>query len=307
MIASLMKGIGAFKKKESDLFYEEKSHFLNGSLADVLLLTPEEFSSTYHGNTELEKKPSSKIMSIIQYVYAHRGSEDTNIILASHSRLILQAAKDHNYYNNWPDETRIQKIIDDGHEYWETLINCPKDKQIISKEEYDNALTIVETLRSHPHTSKYFFEKHPHLYSRNQVAIYFEYKGIKCKALLDRILIDKKNKRIQPLDLKTLAGSTKAFPTNVKKFKYYIQAAWYTLALQHEFPDYEILPFKFVVESSDSPGVLPLVFTVSPEYMDLGIEEYTEGIERYKWHVEHNHWDYDKEIYESNGELILEP
>ena len=92
--------------------------------------------------------------------------------------------------------------------------------------------------------------------------------------------------------------------------------------------EYTVLPFKFIVESVDSPGLCPLVYTMTPMDYYTGtlgfvtqtgevlrprvngiisseFAGYEQAIDLYKWHVETEIWDMDKELYEKNGELSL--
>ena len=111
------------------------------------------------------------------------------------------------------------------------------------------------------------------------------------------------------------------------------QAAFYTEALKSKkvYETYEILPFKFIVESTVSPGN-PLVFTCSEELMRIGkygresfklkgvsstrlvdmyygkteeIKGYTQLIEDYKWYME-NEFEKNRKIVEAQGEFQLD-
>ena len=108
------------------------------------------------------------------------------------------------------------------------------------------------------------------------------------------------------------------------------QAAFYTEALKSKYSAYEILPFKFIVESTTNPGN-PLVFTCNQELLEIGksgrnaynlcdkayvSDEYTvymkfdkikgfhQLIEDYKWYME-NGFSVNREIAQSQGEFYL--
>jgi hypothetical protein len=53
-----------------------------------------------------------------------------------------------------------------------------------------------------------------------------------------------------------------------------IQASWYTLALQQEYKDYKILPFRFFVVSDKSS--YPLIYKCSEEDLNIGKWGYKE-------------------------------
>ena len=139
----------------------------------------------------------------------------------------------------------------------------------------------MSSLQNNPRTASFFdrvfFENHPDLTMYYQFPVYFEYRGIECKALLDMVLVQRdiegKILAIVPIDLKTMNGNTYYFPNSVKQRRYDIQAAWYTLALQHHFAVPEgsdvIKPFQFVVESTSYQGK-PLNFTVAKSLLNMG-------------------------------------
>ncbi len=77
-----------------------------------------------------------------------------------------------------------------------------KGRKILSAEEFDTVMSCKRKLLENAFTSRYFVP------SRNtqlffQVAIYFTYRGVEMKAMLDGILVNHETKEIQPFDLKT--------------------------------------------------------------------------------------------------------
>ena len=246
----------------------------------------------------------------------------------------MLACNDHNYQPNWKTETRVAKIVE-AWEYWEDL-KAAEGKVVLSQEENDLISQIVMSIRTNPTTSKYF-ETSKDVEILDQLAIYFSYCGIDCKALLDRVIVDHKNKTIQPIDFKTMGDQTIYFPKSLRQRRYDIQAAFYTEALKSkkEYETYKILPFKFIVESTINPGN-PLVFTCSQELLRIGqfgapktylygkivsegydhmseyksmvtleIKGFHQLIEDYKWYMEKD-FETKKEIVESQGEFQLD-
>ena len=336
LLKALLAGIGTYKKAESNLFYEEADHFILGNLVDCYLTTPSLIEQEFFVVPELESKPSDKVMSIVQEVY----SKKRTMFLNDHCDEIYTSLNEHEYYLNRKKDTceednRVTDIIEKGVEYWNALIES-KNRQIISLEEKELAKNIVESLKTNPRTAKYFNSKNITLY---QYPIYFKYSDLNCKALFDMLLINTKQKLIQPVDIKTIGGSTKEFPRNVQLHKYDIQAAWYSLALkltdyiqtplhgEIDISDYTILPFRFIVESTKSPGLLPLVYEISEEDMHIArfgakklssiqtkhkvlsrvreIKGFEEAIELYKWHELNDQWELDKKISEQEVQPLI--
>ena len=318
--------------QEPDLYFEEKKHFIIGNGVDIQLTRPiEEFNQKFH-ISNLQNKPSDTIKSIVNQVYdlvkEEVGSLADKGLLRDHTSKIIDSCNDHNYQPNWKTETRISKIVE-AWEYWEDL-KAAEGKVVLSQEENDLISQIVMSIRTNSATSKYFEKSSSSIEILDQFSIYFTYEGIECKALLDRIIIDHKNMTIQPIDFKTMGDQTLYFPKSLRQRRYDIQAAFYTEALKSKYSAYEILPFKFIVESTTNPGN-PLVFTCNQELLEIGksgrnaynlcdkayvSDEYTvymkfdkikgfhQLIEDYKWYME-NGFSVNREIAQSQGEFYL--
>ena len=323
--------------QEPDLYFEEKKHFLIGDGVDIQLTQSlEAFNEKFHVSN-IQNKPSDTIKSIVNQVYdlvkEEVGPLADKGLLRDHTSKIIDSCNDHNYQPNWKTETRVAKV-GESWEYWEDL-KAAEGKQVLSQEENDLISQIVMSIRTNPTTSKYF-ETSKDVEILDQLAIYFSYCGIDCKALLDRVVVDHKNKTIQPIDFKTMGDQTIYFPKSLRQRRYDIQAAFYTEALKSkkEYETYEILPFKFIVESTVNPGN-PLVFTCSSELLRIGqfgapktdiygkisssgydhmseyksistseIKGFHQLIEDYKWYLE-NGFEKKREIVEAQGEFQI--
>ena len=325
--------------QEPDLYFEEKKHFLIGDGVDMQLTRPiEEFNQKFH-ISNLQNKPSDTIKSIVNQVFDLVKEEVGELadkgVLRDHTSKILDSCNDHNYQPNWKTETRIAKIVE-AWEYWED-IKAAEGKVVLSQEENDLISQVVMSIRTSTNTCKYF-ETSKDVEILNQLSIYFTYNNVDCKALLDRVIIDHKNKTVQPIDFKTMGDQTLYFPKSLRQRRYDIQAAFYTEALKYfierddkTLQDYKILPFKFIVESTINPGN-PLVFTCSSELLDIGkngrqpyklcdkpyisteyitymkfdeIKGFHQLIEDYKWYME-NEFEKSRKIVEAQGEFQLD-
>lgn len=270
-------------RPQSDLFFEEKGHFVIGTAVDCILTQGiEKFKNTHHVS-QLSKKPTDVQKSIINEVFVKL---DENDLLDTTKDLtdevckiyLLNSFKSHEYYDNIKDpDKRIAKISENFicKEYFLELKEA-KGKVILSQEEYDKIYTIVDSLMSYETTGKFFRINQPEgIKIFNQFGILFEHNNIPCKALLDFIVVDEINKTITPVDLKTTFKPTHDFDRAVRERRYDIQAAWYTLALEKfikvtpEYMGYKILPFQFIVESSSNPG-LPILFTCDQQLLRIG-------------------------------------
>ena len=92
-----------------------------------------------------------------------------------------------------------------------------------------------------------------------------------CKALLDMVVIDDELQTVQPIDIKTTGEYPENFHRVAKRFRYDIQAAFYTLALSYAYPEYTILPFQFLVESTVASAIgTPLLYTCTESDLLIG-------------------------------------
>lgn len=295
--AKLLLGNLADFNKEFDSSAE---HFLLGSAIDCILTsTKEVFENTYY-ISKIEKKPSEAVIKILDYVYEdllQDYSEHLEVVeteqektvttfaefvgeLKQWSAYILDACKKAEWQPRWGDEAKLKNIIEGNEEYFTDLCNA-FGKKVLSKPQVEIIKKVVNSLKSHPRTSGFFDRE----YAENafntdfyyQFPIYFEYRGVKCKALLDLVVVDKNALgeiiSVTGVDLKTMSGNTYNFSDSIKKRRYDIQAAWYCLALQHYFNLLEspevLKPFHFVVESTTSPGK-PLNFQVDNSLLNIG-------------------------------------
>ncbi len=207
--------------REPELYFEEKKHFIIGDAVDCQLTRPiEEFNNKFHVST-LENKPSDTMKSIINQVFDLVKEEVGELadkgVLRDHISKIVDCCNVHNYQPNWKTETRVAKVLE-AHEYWEDL-KAAEGKVVLSQEENTLISQIVMSIRTNPTTSKYF-ETNKDIEILDQLSIYFSYCGIDCKALLDRVIIDHKNKTIQPIDFKTMGDQTLYFPKSLRQRRY---------------------------------------------------------------------------------------
>lgn len=328
-----------------------------GSAVDLLATgNEEEYEKLYH-ISQLTKLPSDKVVEVVQLVrssllikFSNFNGEldDEGIEKLKQVKLedceteILDAVYKVNYYGNRTDEKRVAGIIKDGAQYFDDLVNSI-GKVILSADEDANVTKIMTALRTNSNTAKYFDRNKQKTFKKvtfhYQYPIYFEYEGIACKALLDLVIFIFNDAgdliKIEPIDLKTTYEDTLNFPGIAKKMRYDIQAAWYTLALKTAFrnmPNVKIAPFKFIVESTTSPGK-PLVYVASKSLLEIGrkgrpavtlvdtnftfdgespesitvvreIKGYEQLIADYKYYLM-NGFEVDRQIEESKGVLDL--
>lgn len=317
--------------KEPERYFEEKRHFNIGDGVDIQLTSGmEEFNRIFHVS-QIAHKPTDPVKSILNRVFDKAIELELGLTYISDERyrpFITEAWREEGYQPNWKEPTAYSKMCE-HYEYWDDL-RLSQGKRVLSSEENDIISQVVMSLRSNEATGKYLkLSEDRDEEVLFQLAIYFTFEDVDCRALLDVVRINHVAKVIQPIDIKTLGDYTLNFPKSLRQRRYDIQAAFYKEALEQAYPDYKILPFKFVVESTIDPGT-PLVYTCSAELAYIGkygrvetyaklhsytvstytqrnqeIKGFTQLINLYKFYTE-NGFEIDQRIAENNSELIID-
>ena len=267
----LIHPINFTQEVEQKLYYEEKESFTIGSAVDCIMTRGDiQFEKEYYVS-ELQEKPSDTIKSIIQMTFDSVEVPAAQIApMAEFQADILKACIAHDYQRNYKEQTKIDKILE-YQSYWNELC-LAKGKILLSKDEKTVIDAIVMSLVTNPVTADWFVSQ-PYNSILRQEALFFTINGVECKALLDMIYINHRDKTITPIDIKTTVMYTTDFPKAVRRYRYDIQAAWYTEACMQSYaaiyPDYTIKPFVFIVESTTLQGT-PLVYTCSSELLQIG-------------------------------------
>ena len=293
----LLGDLGSFHKE----FDSSAEHFMIGSAVDCILTNSlEAFNEEYY-ISEIEKLPSDSVVEILKLVYEEvlqDYAEHLEVITGQDTPLpvtpfhefvgelgnwgayILDACEKTGWQPRWGADAKLKNIVEPGSAYFLDLC-FGFGKTVISQTQNNTIKSIVHSLQSNPRTASFFdrdfYEDQPDLTVYYQFPIYFEYRGVNCKALLDMVFVyrteEGKIVAIVGADLKTMNGNTFYFPNSVRTRRYDIQAAWYTLALQKHFAVPEgsdvIKPFQFVVESTSYQGK-PLNFVVDSSLLNMG-------------------------------------
>ena len=326
----LMAGVGVYNNTEpEDKYYSEKEHFIIGSGVDTLITMGADVCKEEYYVSLLEDKPTASIMSIVQEVYDLEVKVECSYLTNEHfsnesvKETILLAAENQDYQRKWKDETKYNKIILQGQDYWNDLVDS-KGRQILSSQQFELIKTVSDNILNHPHTESYFQDDNDvDIYY--QLPLHFTYQQVECKALLDMVIVNHRDKTIQPIDIKTMGDYVTNFPISFMRRRYDIQAAFYTQAVIDDntgwnvFENYKVLPFKFIVESTIAPAT-PLVYTCDDQVMEKGKfgvlaqrvgnhvlrerEGFHQAVLLYKWHME-NGFELDKMVVENKGNLLL--
>lgn len=283
-----------------------------GSLTDDLLIDKvtnnNEFNKKYYlfeGN-----KPSATLGSLC------------DIILDNYDKLpdvdtILKIVKNNGFWGSIVKaEVLLNKFNTD--EFWNYLkaMYNTKGKLVVTNNEYQDAKECVGLLLNHKHTYKLFnneFENH------YQYRFSFGYKNFELRGIIDKMSIDHKNKIVYMEDIKTGSSRADEFLKSFIKYCYYFQEAVYTLAFtkiceELKLENYTLSPFKFIFIGRKEK--VPHVFTVSEKWHNAALNGFktiagykykglNENLDLIYYHWKNKVYDFNKEVYEQNGSLIL--
>jgi hypothetical protein len=312
-----------------------EQHFVFGSLVDMMLTeSKEDFDKKYAvipddvGVTEV-------VGRIVKGIYESAIAEDmydadikyTPTSLEDYPEQILKHCNYELYQSRWKDETRINKIVEQGSKYFDILKKCGT-KTIITESEYAKAVNCVMALRSDKHTSKYCQKKSndPNILIIDKHVIVFEHEGLEFKGELDRIIVNHKEKTITPIDFKTTSKSVLNFENSFWHFRYDFQAAVYTLGLTKDKSNrlksyyqegYTFKPMLYIVVETFLKNP-PMVFEINKTVINTGLygnvdkvpkikenlEGFYQAIKRFKYATENNAWDYPME-YDTKGKTTI--
>jgi hypothetical protein len=295
-----------------------------GSAVDCMITQDSsEFQERYYVSS-ISEPPSETIQKIVTGVYNEIDTADSLHAfseLSDFSNEILEHAAYQQYGQSWKPETLVKKVVDAGSSYFNELFDS-NGKEILKQEEFESIVAVVESLNNNEFT-KIFISGDE--YERWwQLPIVFDYKvddeTITCKALLDLLIIDHKNKEIRVFDIKTTGQSVYSFSSSYMKFGYFRQGSFYFRAatnfLRNVFPDYTVMNPEFIVAEQANINP-PMIYKMSTQDIMTGehggvttfgkeVKGYRQLIKDLIWHRETDKWDYHREVYQNNGVTVID-
>lgn len=293
-------------------------HFLFGTVVDIMLTgSKDEFDEKFVKIPD-ETKCSDAVKAIIDEVSLRC---PTGTGLEQCRNTILDFCNNNNYQSNWKDDTRIDKIIKEGSEYFD-LLKSIAGKTPITESEYAKAVNAVMALKADKYTQMYT-KKQKDVEYWDKFIVCFGYEGEEIKGELDRVAINHKTKTITPIDFKTTGKSILGFNYDFWQFRYDFQAAVYTYGLQRHSDvinllakGYKLNNFLYiVVEKSLIHN--PMIFEVHKAITKIGweggklsngrnLDGFVQAVQRYQFATKNEAWNYSQEYYENEGKLFIE-
>lgn len=257
---------------------------INGSLIHCLLGNPEEFEKKY---LVVGEAPSSKMMQ--QYLKVKAMSGD------------LVSAKEMAGYAKSTSVEKVEKEASKYDEYFRSLINA-EDKILISKDQYEHCKQSAEVVKQSSlckdllavdHT---VFDVDLEVFKEHELSCeYNELFGL--KGILDSLVVDKSNKLIKLVDIKTTSTSLVDFPTNRRLPDYLLQMSHYTLLVLRNFENLFLDGYRvncyFVVVDGEYQAY---PFLVSEKTLEDNMKNLKSNLDKAVWHISNGNFELPYEL-----------
>lgn len=191
---------------------------------------------------------------------------------------ISNTALMNNYYvkPNYANH-RVKSIRENCGIYYE-LLRISEGKIILTQQDYDDIIACVEELRTNKRTARFFNGVSPwedNFEKLFQLKFEAEFEGISVRCMFDEIIVDHKDKKIFPIDLKTTGKPEEEFMDSFLHWRYDIQGKLYSYILQEViskdeyFKDFTIEAYQFIVINRRT--LSPLVYIFQDNFSDKNL------------------------------------
>ena len=291
-----------------------------GRIVETLLMEPHLFDDKFYMSS-CSSTPTGLMLDFVEALYKHtRDATDEDGKVKTPMNELLEAAyRDSGFKIKY--EAVITKFIGSDAEIYYNEIRTVRSKNltVVNTTEISIAEKIVEQLRINSTTAPIVNLTNSSRYEiidQMQVEGY-TIDGHKFKSMLDKVVIDHKEKTIQPYDLKCTWSVENFYEEYYLYRRAYIQAYLYFYAMLHiandpdsEYYGYSVNRLKFIVCDSTN-YYQPLIYTLDIEDMEDAYKGFVHkgrtypGVEdliaALTWCKETNTWNISHKNYLSNG------
>ena len=267
-----------FNKLDSLFDKIETPSLLLGSIVDTIITDGEDEFNNRFIVAEYPSIPDS-IIQIIKELFNTYKDTCSNINLISNDAIINIAAQ-YNYQKNWKPETRAKVIKEKGFEYY-NLLFISQDKTLVSQDMYNDALRMVDALRTSEATKWYFADNNPF---EPEIERYYQLKfkatlhNVDYRIMADLIICDYKNKELILCDLKTSGHEEYSFASSFLTWNYSYQARLYARVIAENikkdpyFKDFKLSNYRFIVVNKTTLNPLVWEFPYTFTTGDIRLE-----------------------------------
>lgn len=275
-----------------------------GTMIHEYILQPDEFWNDY---TMLDYEvPKVKQQKDFCEAYA-------NSLELTEDDKMLQAYKS-SYSNNKSSEIVLKEATElckKYASYIEAIQQQKENKKVISGADLNMLKNIKNNIEQHKKANE-LLQDIPGVESHNEFHINWEYKGVKCKSLLDRCIFDYANQKIILIDLKTTSDVWN-FKHSVEEFDYYRQIAYYLSAITWymyqdqgiDISNYDFEAYIIAIQTNSNNEVRVFNMFNEKELLDRK-NIISDALSEISYHISSNNWDHSRIYYESDGTEELE-
>ena len=257
---------------------QETPSLLLGSIVDTILTDGEEEFNNRFIVAEYPDIPDS-IIQIVKDLFNE--FSDTHRTLESiPNEEVIGFASRFNYQNNWKPETRAKVVKEKGNRYYD-LLYLTVDKTLVSQNMYNDALKMVDALRTSEATKIYFADNNPF---EPNIERYYQLKfkatlnNVDYRCMADLIICDHKNKELILCDLKTTGHPEYEFASSFLTWNYSYQARLYSRIIAENikkdsyFKDFKLSNYRFIVVNKTTLNPLVWEFPLTHIVGDIKLE-----------------------------------
>jgi hypothetical protein len=293
-----------------------------GRMVETLLMEPHLFDERFYLSTCMST-PTGLMFEFVEALYKHTvaATADDGTITRNFEDICKDAYTDSGFKIKL-DAVLTKFIGSDAEVYYKEIREVrPKHLTVVAAQEIANAEKIVIELKTNPVTAEIVNLVNDVQYSvHNQLQVEgYEVFGHMFKSMMDKVVVDHANKKVQVYDLKCTWSVENFYNEYYLYRRAYIQGFLYhkaaeTWASEMGYGDYKILYPKFIV--CDSTNYMnPLIYAMSDINMvdaRAGFEhkgrEYpgvAQLIEDLKWALDNDVWNISRENHINNGVVKL--
>lgn len=278
-----------------------------GTMIHEYILQPEEFWKDYEIlDFDMPKVSQQKTFC---ECYANLLSTDP---FEEDSALLVKA-----YRNSYSNSKTDTQVLVDATKLKETYTDYVKylrissTKNVISFADLNMLKNIKSNLKNHIAANALLWPTDA-VEEHNEFHINWEHNGVKCKSLLDRVVIDHSNKVVTLIDLKTTADAFN-FKHSVEEYDYYRQIEFYFEALAWYFKnelgldidEYEKKAYIIAIQSNSNNQVR--VFNMlNQEELSKRSDIISNTLKEISYHINSGNWEHTRKYYENDGIEELE-
>lgn len=276
-----------------------------GTMIHEYILQPDEFWKDYIIlDYEVPKVKQQKDFCIA-YANSLELVEDTKLLEAYRS----------SYSNTKSSEIALneaRELCKKYEDYIKALQSEKDNRKPISFADLEMLKKIKKNLEEHEAANKLLFNVPTTYDCHNEFHINWDWKDVKCKSLLDRVMFDHVNKKVILIDLKT-TSNVYDFKHSVEEFQYYRQLMFYLCAitwylmevLNYNPDDYDLECYIIAIQTNSNYEIR--VFDMFNEEELLNQKNIiSDALQEISYHINSNNWEHTRKYYENNGIEKLE-